>query len=128
MWSIIGFEDMQRSSARRESTEVDTGKKSNVTENKTSTFQMRINPAVKLEVEKIYAEQGFTLTDAVNMLIQQSLNIGGLPFLVSAENREYIKKKAIAKLIDEIEAGWDSVREEGWVSEEDAYRLLGVSD
>ena len=106
---------------------MDTGKKSNVTGNKTSTFQMRINPVVKREVEKIYAEQGFTLTEAVNMLIQQSLNIGGLPFLVSAENREYIKKKAIAKLIDEIEAGWDSARAEGWVSEEDAYKILGVS-
>ena len=107
---------------------MDTDNKSNVTENKTSTFQMRINPAVKREVEKIYAEQGFTLTDAVNMLIQQSLNIGGLPFLASAENREYIKKKAIAKLIDEIEAGWESARAEGWVSEEDAYKILGVSE
>ena len=106
---------------------MDASKKSNVTGNKTGTFQMRINPVVKREVEKIYAEQGFTLTEAINMLIQQSLNIGGLPFLVSAENREHIKKKAIAKLIDEIEAGWDSARTEGWVSEDDAYKLLGIS-
>lgn len=105
---------------------MDADSKNNVTEQKTGTFQMRINPSVKREVEKVYAEQGFTLTDAVNMLIQQSLNVGGLPFLVSAENREYIKKKAMAKLVDEIEAGWESARLEGWVSEEDAYRLLGV--
>ena len=105
---------------------MDADKKKDVTGQKTGTFQMRINPSIKREVEKIYAEQGLTLTDAVNMLIQQSLNIGGLPFLVSAENREYIKKKAMAKLVDEIEAGWESARSDGWVSEEDAYKILGV--
>ena len=107
---------------------MDTGNNRIVTKQKTGTFQMRINPSVKREVEKIYAEQGFTLTDAVNMLIQQSLSIGGLPFLVSPENREYIKKKAMTKLLSEIEAGWESARLEGWISEEEACQLLGENE
>ena len=45
---------------------------------KTATFQMRINPEVKQRVEDIYARQGLSFTDAVNIFIQQSLNMEGL--------------------------------------------------
>ena len=93
---------------------------------KTATFQMRINPEVKQQVEDIYAQQGLTFTDAVNIFIQQSLNMGGLPFLVSPENEAYMKDKAMRRLMAEIQRGWDSAEKDGWVSEEDAYRLLGV--
>lgn len=93
---------------------------------KTATFQMRINPDVKQRVEDIYARQGLTFTDAVNIFIQQSLNMGGLPFLVSPENEAYMKDKAMRRLMAEIQRGWDSAEKDGWVSEEDAYRLLGV--
>lgn len=95
---------------------------------KTTTFQMRINPEVKQRVEDIYARQGLTFTDAVNIFIQQSLNMGGLPFLVSPENEAYMKAKAMRRLMDEVQQGWDSAEKEGWVSEEDAYRLLGVEE
>ncbi|MBR6635440.1 MAG: type II toxin-antitoxin system RelB/DinJ family antitoxin, partial [Clostridia bacterium] len=40
---------------------------------KTSTFQMRINPEIKEQVENIYARCGMTLTDAINIFIQQSI-------------------------------------------------------
>ena len=93
---------------------------------KAATFQMRINPDVKQQVEDIYARQGLTFTDAVNIFIQQSLNMGGLPFLVSPENEAYMKDKAMRRLMAEIQRGWDSAEKDGWVSEEDAYRLLGV--
>ena len=93
---------------------------------KTATFQMRINPDVKQQVEDIYARQGLTFTDAVNIFIQQSLNMGGLPFLVSPENEAYMKDKAMRRLMAEIQRGWDSAEKDGWISEEDAYRLLGV--
>ena len=94
---------------------------------KTATFQMRINPDVKQRVEDIYARQGLTFTDAVNIFIQQSLNMGGLPFLVSPENEAYMKDKAMRRLMAEVQRGWDSAEKDGWVSEEDAYRLLGVN-
>ena len=38
---------------------------------KTSTFQMRINPDVKRQVEAVYAKQGLTFTDAVNIFISE---------------------------------------------------------
>lgn len=93
---------------------------------KTATFQMRINPDVKQQVEEIYAQQGLTLTDAVNIFIQQSLNMGGLPFLASPENEAYMKGKAMRRFMAEIQQGWDSAERDGWVSEEDACRQLGV--
>ena len=99
-----------------------------ITAPKTATFQMRINPEVKQCVEDVYARQGLTFTDAVNIFIQQSLNMGGLPFLVSPENEAYMKAKAMRRLLDEVQQGWDSAEKEGWVSEEEAYRLLGVEE
>ena len=63
---------------------------------KTATFQMRINPEVKQRMEDIYARQGLSFTDAVNIFIQQSLNMEGLPFLASPENAEYMKPKPCA--------------------------------
>lgn len=95
---------------------------------KTTTFQMRINPEVKQCVEDIYARQGLTFTDAVNIFIQQSLNMGGLPFLASPENEAYMKTKAMHRLLDEVQKGWDSAEKEGWISEEEAYRLLEVEE
>ena len=93
---------------------------------KTATFQMRINPDIKQQVEEIYAQQGLSFTDAVNIFIQQSLNMGGLPFLASSENEEYMKAKAMRRLMEELKKGWDSAERDGWVSEEDAYRQLGI--
>ena len=95
---------------------------------KTTTFQMRINPDVKQQVEEIYARQGLTFTDAVNIFIQQSLNMEGLPFLASPENEAYMKGKAMPRWSDEVQKGWDSAERDGWVSEEDAYRLLGAEE
>lgn len=93
---------------------------------KTATFQMRINPEIKQRVEAVYAKQGLTFTDAVNIFIQQSLNVEGLPFLASPENEAYLKAKAMRRLMDDVQKGWDSAERDGWVSEEDAYRQLGV--
>ena len=52
----------------------------------------------------------------------------GLPFLASPENAEYMKAKAMRRLLDEAEKGWKSAEKDGWVSEEDAYRALGVTE
>lgn len=96
---------------------------------KTGAFQMRINPDVKQQAEKVFSTYGLTLTDAVNIFIQQSLHEKGLPFLLSPENEEYMKAKAVSRLMAEIGKGWDSVKtEQDWVSEEDAYRLIEAED
>lgn len=96
---------------------------------KSTTFQMRINPEVKKQVEAVFSTYGLTLTDAVNIFIQQSLNEQGLPFLLSPENAEFMKAKAVDRLMAELQKGLDSADgEEGWVSESDAYRLVGVEE
>ena len=47
---------------------------------KTTTLTIRIDPAVKRKVEKLYSTFGLNLSDAINMFIHQSLRVGGLPF------------------------------------------------
>ena len=86
---------------------------------KTTTFQMRINPEVKQRVEQVYANYGLNLTDAINIFIQQSLNMDGLPFMLSPENKEYMRAKAMKRLMAELDASWSSAEQDGWISEED---------
>jgi len=86
---------------------------------KTATFQMRINPDVKKEVESIYANCGMTLTDAFNAFLQQTINVGGMPFIVNQNSSEVLKQQAIALLMAELKAGEDSVKTDAdWISEE----------
>ena len=60
---------------------------------KTGTFQMRINPEIKAQVEQIYEKSGLTLTDAINCFLQQSINVGGLPFVVTQNSQEALRKR-----------------------------------
>ena len=94
---------------------------------KSATFQMRINPEVKKEAEELFAAYGLTLTDAVNVFLRQSLNTKGLPFLLSPENTEYMKAKAMKQLLTEVEKGWQSAEAEGWVSLDEAEARLGIA-
>lgn len=95
---------------------------------KSATFQMRINPEVKQKVEALYGTYGLTLTDAFNVFIQQSLNTNGLPFLLSPENDEYLKAKAYRRLMSEVEKGWKSAEEQGWIDIDEAETLLGIKN
>ncbi len=94
---------------------------------KSATFQMRINQEVKKEAEELFAAYGLTLTDAVNVFLRQLLNTGGLPFLLSPENAEYIKAKAMKQMLTEAEKGWQSAEAEGWVSLDEAEARLGIA-
>ncbi len=76
---------------------------------KTGTFQVRINPEIKKEVEKIYANCGMTLTDAFNVFLQQSLNVEGLPFLVTQNSKEALREQAVSQLMIELKKGEDSI-------------------
>lgn len=90
---------------------------------KTDMFRMRINPEVRRNLESVYAKNGLTLTDAVNVFFQQSLNTGGFPFPVTEDNAELIKAKALNRLMKELDAGTaDPVS----YSEDEVYRMLGV--
>lgn len=95
---------------------------------KTATFQMRINPEVKKKAESLYASYGLTLTDAVNIFIQQSLQADGLPFLMSPENEAYLRGKAMERLMAEVEKGWRSADAGGWLTLEQVEEQLGIAD
>ena len=69
---------------------------------KDSTFQVRINSEIKKTVEDIYAKAGMTLTDAFNTFIQQSINVEGLPFLVTSNSKEMLREQALAVLMMDL--------------------------
>ena len=95
---------------------------------KDSTFQVRINSEIKRTVEEIYAKTGMTLTDAFNTFIQQSLNVEGLPFLVTKNSKEVLKEQAIALLLLDLKRAEKRAEVEGWVDSEDLERVLGLFD
>lgn len=47
---------------------------------KSASMYIRIDPEVKSDVETIYARYGMSITDAINVFLYQSRNVGGLPF------------------------------------------------
>jgi DNA-damage-inducible protein J len=47
---------------------------------KTSNMYIRIDPKIKSDVEAIYAQYGMSITDAINIFLYTSRNVGGLPF------------------------------------------------
>ncbi|NBI69222.1 phosphatase [Pseudoflavonifractor sp. 60] len=94
-----------------------------VSATKTDTFRMRINPEIRRNLESVYAKSGLTLTDAVNVFFQQSLNAGGLPFLVTEDNAELVRAKALKRLLKELEEGLSDPIS---YSEDEIYQILGV--
>lgn len=95
---------------------------------KDSTFQVRINSEIKKTIEEIYAKTGMTLTDAFNIFLQQSLNVEGLPFLVTKNSREAIKEQAFAMLMMDLKRAEERAEKEGWIDTEDLEREFGVLD
>jgi addiction module RelB/DinJ family antitoxin len=88
---------------------------------------MRINPEIKAQVEQIYARCGMTMTDAINAFLQQSINVEGLPFLMTQNSKDALREQAIAQLMLELKKGEDSVQSEAdWVSEEELLGKFGV--
>lgn len=94
---------------------------------KTATFQMRINPEVKTKAEDIFARCGLSLTDAINVFLQQSINVEGLPLIVTQNSRDALREQAIAILMGELKRGSDSVEtDKDWVSERDILSEFGI--
>ena len=93
---------------------------------KDSTFQLRINSEIKKAVEEIYARTGMTLTDAFNTFIQQSLNVEGLPFLVTKNSKEALREQSVALLMLDLKRAEERAETEGWVDADDLEKELGV--
>ncbi|MCR4935959.1 MAG: type II toxin-antitoxin system RelB/DinJ family antitoxin [Oscillospiraceae bacterium] len=92
---------------------------------RTDSFHFRINPEVRKEVEAVYAKNGISFTQAINIFIQQSLNAGGFPFPVTADNAEYVRAEAMKRLMRELDTGRSSGDP---VDEADVYRMLEAED
>ena len=86
------------------------------------------NSEIKQEAENVFSNYGLSLTEAFNIFLQQSLNSNGFPFLLSPENAEYMRSKAAAQLMAEIDKGWKSAEEGGWLTLEDVESRLGLTD
>ena len=90
---------------------------------KTDMFRIRINPVLRKQLEDVNGKNGLTLTDAVNVFFQQSLNAGGFPFEVNENNAEIIKAKAMARLMKELKAAQEDATIH---SEDEVYAMFGV--
>ena len=90
---------------------------------KTDMFRIRINPVLRKQLEDVYGKNGLTLTDAVNVFFQQSLNAGGFPFEVNENNAEIIKAEAMARLMKELKAAQEDATIH---SEDEVYAMFGV--
>ena len=90
---------------------------------KTETIRFKITPEIKQKIENIYSQNGLTLTQAINIFIQQSINAGGFPFPITADNAELIKAHSTQILINELEAGKNSGE---LLDEREVYNRLGV--
>ena len=47
---------------------------------KTASVTVRLEPDIKSMAEKIYSDFGITISDAINIFLHKSVQIGGLPF------------------------------------------------
>lgn len=93
---------------------------------KDSTFQVRINSEIKKKAEDIYAKAGMTLTDAFNTFIQQSINVEGLPFLVTSNSKEILREQALAILMMDLKKAEERAEKEGWIDSKNLEKELGV--
>lgn len=66
-----------------------------------ATVQSRIKPELKKQAEELFSAIGISVSDAIRLFLQQSVNEGGLPFKPKAKqpNDETIEA------ISEIEKG-----------------------
>ena len=69
-----------------------------------------------------------TLTDAFNAFIQQSLNVEGLPFIVTKNSKEALREQAIAMLMLDLKRAEERADIEGCIDVDDLERELGLID
>lgn len=65
------------------------------------TIQSRIKPELKQQAEAVFDAIGLSMGDAIRLFLQQSVNVGGLPFQPSVKQPNAETLAAI----DELESG-----------------------
>ncbi len=51
----------------------------------TKIVQSRVKSELKIQADQLFAQIGLSTADAIRMFLQQSVNIGGLPFTPKAK-------------------------------------------
>ena len=87
-------------------------------EPKTGTFQMRINPEYKKQLEELFARCGMTLSEATNVFFQMALTTGGLPFNVNSDPKVILSDRSVTYLEREFRKGLESAEKDGWIPED----------
>ena len=82
-----------------------------------------LEPLVEEALRAMAQKNGLTLTDAINVFFQQSLNAGGFPFAVTEDNAEIIKAKALSRLTKQLQEAQDDPVS---YSEDEVYKMFGV--
>ena len=59
------------------------------------TIQSRISAELKHEAEAIFSSMGLSTSDAIRLFLQQSVNVGGLPFQPMARIPNAVTRQAI---------------------------------
>jgi DNA-damage-inducible protein J len=72
---------------------------------KSSSLYIRIDPQIKSDVEAIYSRYGMSLTEAINIFLYQSRNIGGLPFDLRPEHPNALTLESMREGNEIIESG-----------------------
>ena len=63
-----------------------------------------------------------------NTFIQQSLNVEGIPFIVTKNSKEALREQAVAMLMLDLRRAEERAEIEGWIDADDLERELGVID
>jgi len=63
-----------------------------------ASVQARIKPELKEQADEIFASIGLSTADAIRMFIQQTVNVGGLPFAPIAKRPNATLLAAMAEI------------------------------
>lgn len=71
---------------------------------RTAVLSTRLDPALKRQAEDLYTSLGLSLSDAINVFLTKSLQVGGLPFELRQPRYSPATEAAIRES-EEIAAG-----------------------
>ncbi len=82
------------------------------------TVQSRVKPELKAEAEALFSAMGMSTAEAIRIFLQQSVNMGGLPFQPSARQ----PNAATLDAMNELKRGGGT----RYTSSKELYEDLGI--
>ncbi|HZK70971.1 MAG TPA: type II toxin-antitoxin system RelB/DinJ family antitoxin [Clostridia bacterium] len=91
---------------------------------KTANLNIRIDPITKENAEKLFSNFGITVTDAINIFLNQSLLTGGLPFQLKIPQPNATTLAAMREVEDAINGKSTSSPQ----SVDDFFKEMGLDE